>query len=542
MLQVPSGVEVAALLPEIILVAAMCAALLLPVLPPTRRACAESIWPMTWTVLAGLVGALAATVMQIRGMGGLEIPSQQILGNSLAIDHFSQIFKVVLYLFTMLVICMWLTTSRRDVRAVDGPDFISLLLGAVLGMSLMASASNFLMVFLAIEAASFPSYALAGFLKSTRRSSEASLKYVLFGSATSAIMVYGLSMIYGQFGTFDLVPIAQAVGEQGMTAGLLLGLFGFIVGIGFKLSAVPTHFWCPDVFEGAPIAVTTFLSVASKGAAIMLLLRVTMTLGFWSPETDAARNALLGISTFIGLIGLATATWGNLAAYFQDNIKRLLAYSSIAHAGYMIMAAGLATATLHENSIAANSLAYAILFYVIVYSFMNLGAFTIAALIAQQTGRESLEEYAGLGVRHPALALLLGCFLMSLFGMPGTGGFWAKVYLGLQMWEQNMWWLVVGLVVNTVFSLYLYLKPIIIMVWKPAEDRAVPALAMPHWIILGAAVGGVFLTGLLPDQTTGWARENARMTFSAGSPPASAESPSAVRNAEIAAAAGEATP
>ncbi|MFG0331037.1 MAG: NADH-quinone oxidoreductase subunit N [Phycisphaerales bacterium] len=507
---IPNTAELLAILPEIILVVAMCVALIVPVLPPFRATCRSSHGAMLTIAVAGLLGALVAALAMLGGRFGLSVPDAHVMANMLAVDRFALTFKVILYLFTLLVIGLWVSVTRNEVRPPDGPDYVTLILGGVLGMSLMASATNFLMIFLAIESASFPSYALAGFRKSTRRASEASMKYVLFGSASSAFMLYGLSMAYGAYGTLDLSTLALSVADSGMSVGLMLGLFGFLIGVGFKLSAVPVHFWCPDVFEGASFEITTFLSVASKGAAIALLLRVMTTFGFFAPPSS--EGMLIGIGSFVGLIGAVTATWGNLAAYFQTNVKRLLAYSSIAHAGYMIMAAGLLTASLNHR--APQELAYAILFYLIVYAFMNLGAFTIAAVVAaDRDGDESLDAFNGLAMRSPMLAIAFGVLLMSLFGMPLTGGFWGKVRLGFEMWNEQMWWLVLILVINTVFSLYFYLKPIIVMVWKPAPTTSaarVPGIAAA---IVAIAVLGVAATGLFPDPTTRWAESNAVLGY-----------------------------
>ena len=511
MLPFPNGSEISAILPEIILVVAMCVALIVPVLPPFRSACRKSHAPMFWIALVGLVAAALCAAGLMLGSFGLQPAKGQVFGGMFTVDHFALTFKVILFVFTVFVLFLFNTTTRDRIRTVDGPDYITLILGGALGMSMMASASNFLTIFLAIEAASFPSYALAGFYKTSKRGSEASLKYVLFGAVTSSIMLYGLSMLYGTYGSLDLVNISQGMAESGMTAGLWIGIVGFMIGLGFKLSAVPMHFWCPDVFEAAPFEVTTFLSVASKGAAVVLLLRVMMTFGFYSGSENVL--AIQGISTFVGVIGLITATWGNLAAYYQTNIKRLLAFSSIAHAGYMIMAAGLATTTMSGSATNGNTLAYAILFYITVYCFMNFGAFSVAAIVDRETGSESLEDYAGLGVRNPLLAFMLGCFLLALFGMPGTGGFWGKVFLGFAMWDQGAWWFVAALVINTVFSLYIYLKPIIIMVWRPAESRTAVVTNPVRGLLIVIAMFGIFATGLLPDQATSWAKTNASIIY-----------------------------
>lgn len=502
--------EVLTLLPELCLLAAVCVALVAPVLPPLRAPLRASHAPLTALAAAALVAAVASAIAILAGWGGLGVPESAVLHGMLAVDPFALSVKIIICLFTLLVIVLWSSTTRGLVRLTDGPDYVSLVLSGALGMCLMASATNLLMVFLAIEAASFPSYALAGFNKQTRRSSEASLKYVLIGAAASALMLYGLSMLYGYYGTLDLVPIAQRLASDGMSAGLLMGVFGLLIGIGFKLSAVPIHFWCPDVFEGASIEITTFLSVASKAGAIALLVRIMMTLGHFSAGEDASR-VLVGIGSFVGLVGVVTATWGNLAAYFQTNVKRLLAYSSIAHAGYMIMLAGLLTAAMDRAQ--PTAVAYALLFYLIVYAFMNLGAFAVAAVVAKETGSESLDEFAGLGQRNAFLAVAMGCFLLSLFGMPLTGGFWGKVRFGFEMWDEGMWWLVVALIVNTVFSLYFYLKPIIIMVWKQPESSRTLAVAPAMYAVLLIALVGVFATGLAPDRATAWAQRHSTMVF-----------------------------
>src|SRR5688572_24480752 len=257
----------------------------------------------------------------------------------LVTDSVAFFWKVLLLLFVMGVVMMWFATTADTLAEGDGPEFFVLLIGATLGMSLMGSASNLLMLFMAVEMASLPSYVLAGFRKTDRVGAEASLKYVLFGAATSAIMVYGLSMLYGLYGTLQLYGTTGPGGEHvaglaemmsrtpGGTALLVIAIFGLICGIGFKISAVPFHFWCPDVFEGASIDVSAFLSVASKGAALVLILRVFMAMSEANQFAPVPR--LNTIATVVGIIGAVTATVGNTAAFVQNNVKRLLAYSSI---------------------------------------------------------------------------------------------------------------------------------------------------------------------------------------------------------------------
>jgi NADH-quinone oxidoreductase subunit N len=349
----------------------------------------------------------------------------------------------------------------------DGPEYFTLLLAATLGMALMGSASNLLMLFMAVEMASLPSYVLAGFRKTHRIGAEASLKYVLFGAATSAVMAYGLSLLYGLYGTLQLYTtqagpgLAELMVVQGATSPLLVvAVFGLIVGVGFKISAVPFHFWCPDVFEGASIDVTTFLSVASKGAGLVLLLRVAMAVA------EAAGYQPIGVTTWtavvIGVLGSLTCTVGNTAAYFQNNIKRLLAYSSIAHAGYMLCAVSLLVRHGQDLPDPGNAAAQAVLVYLAVYVFMNLGAFTVAALVARQAGTEDLSGYRGLGRRSPLLAGCMTVFLLSLIGLPPLAGFWAKVNVLLVLIQNGGWWwvLVAVIGVNTIVSAFYYFRVI----------------------------------------------------------------------------------
>ncbi len=333
----------------------------------------------------------------------------------------------------------------------------------------MGSASNLLMIFMTVEMASLPSYVLAGFRKTHRLGAEASLKYVLFGASCSAVMAYGLSLLYGLYGTLQLYSAETASGHfaglaeriavaGGLSPLLVVGLLGVVCGLGFKIAAVPFHFWCPDVFEGAGIDVTTFLSVASKGAGLVLLLRFAVALGDAAGfAPTAASNTLAAI---LGVLGAITCTVGNTGAFTQTNLKRLLGYSSIAHAGYMLCAVSLVVR--HDATYAApgNQAAQAVLLYLAVYVFMNLGAFTVAALVARESGDESLDAFKGLGRRAPLLAASLFACLVSLIGLPPFAGFVAKLNL---MWAlaQNggAWWGLVAVIgVNTVLSAFYYFR------------------------------------------------------------------------------------
>ena len=480
---------------ELWLVATIVAVLLTPFF--TRRSNAAC----ALVALAGLALALVSLV----AVGSAAGDTAGRFRPMLVTDSVAFFWKVLLLLFTIGIILMWFSTTADTMHEGDGPEFFTLLLGATLGMSLMSSASNLLMLFMAVEMASLPSYVLAGFRKTNRIGAEASLKYVLFGAATSAVMVYGLSMLYGLYGTLQLYSTGEGASRvaglaemmartPGGTALLVIAVFGLICGIGFKISAVPFHFWCPDVFEGASIDVSAFLSVASKGAALVLILRVFMAMAEASQFAPIPR--LNTIAAVVGVIGAVTATVGNTAAFTQDNIKRLLAYSSIAHAGYMVCAVSLLVVGRHarpgftDPSAAA---AQAILLYLAVYLFMNLGAFTVAGLVARETGGESIGDYSGLGRRSPALALAMGAFMFSLVGLPPLAGFVAKVNVLWALIQDGGWWwaLVAVIGVNTVLSLYYYLRVVKVMFLQ--DDDAPAFAANPLGTALSVACAAVLV-------------------------------------------------
>ena len=455
---IPGWTSLRPFVAELWLIASIVAVLLTPFF--VRR-------PNAACAAVSLVG-LGLAFLTLLWVGPGETGPADRFAPMLVSDGVAFFWKLLLLLVTMGVVLMWFSSTAATMHEGDGPEFFTLLLGATFGMSLMGSASNLLMLFLAVEMASLPSYVLAGFRKTHRVGAEASLKYVLFGAAASAIMVYGLSLLYGLYGTLQLYPspagdgLAHLMATQPTSPALLVvALLGLVVGLGFKISAVPFHFWCPDVFEGASIDVTTFLSVASKGAGLVLLMRVVMAFGDafgyqYSP-------ILAALAAVLGVLGAITCTVGNTAAYLQSNIKRLLAYSSIAHAGYMLCALSLLLLGRHSRpgfSDPSAAAAQAILLYLAVYLFMNLGAFTVAAMVTRQSGTEEIRGFAGLGRRSPVMALCMAAFMFSLIGLPPFAGFVAKVNV-LWVLIQNggwWWWLVAVIGVNTIISLYFYAR------------------------------------------------------------------------------------
>ncbi len=447
---IPAGSELRPFLPELWLIATIIAVLIVPFfVRRTGPACAA----------AALIGTLFALISLLWvGLDPASIGPH--FRGFLIFDSVAFYWKLILLLFLAGIILLSINTSVFAFQSTDGPEFFTLLLCASLGMCLMPATSNLLMIFMAVELASLPSYVLAGFRKTRRLGAEAALKYVLFGAACSSIMAYGLSLLFGLSGSLQFPDVLRAPGLL-----LAIALTCLLVGVGFKISMVPLHFWCPDVFEGAGIDVTAFLSVASKGAGLLLLLRLANTVavdcGF------ALRPPLTTLCLTLAVAGALTATVGNTAAFVQTNIKRLLAYSSIAQAGYMLCAASLLIKTPANSSLAASAL----LLYLFIYALMNLGAFSVAAVVSRHGGGERIENFRGLSRRSPILAGCMFCCLISLIGLPPFAGFWAKMNLLWAFFQLGSWWwlLIIVIAVNTILSAFYYFRILQAMYLEPSD-------------------------------------------------------------------------
>ncbi len=363
------------------------------------------------------------------------------------LDNFSLFFKVVSLAAALLVI--WISLGCREIKEIHHGEYYTILLTSTLGMFFMASASNLLMAYLSLELVSITSYILTGFLPHNRRSSEAALKYLIYGAVASGTMIYGMSWIFGMTGTLDYARISEVLLQgQANRVSLFIALVFILAGFGYKIVFVPFHMWSPDVYQGAPTPITAFLSVGSNAAGTAILIR------FFFPAVSRLAEGgnwlfISGVEWphFLLMVSMVTMTLGNLCALNQQNLKRLLAYSGIAHAGYILM--GLVV--LNNDGLKA------MLFYIVVYLIMNLGAFLVVVMVANETGKEEIGAYRGLAWRGGAIpAVCMAIFLFSLTGLPPLAGFVGKFFLFAAVIKQGFYLLAVVGIINSVISLYYY--------------------------------------------------------------------------------------
>lgn len=392
------------------------------------------------------------------------------------LDTFAHFFRYLALVAVGVTILISLGYAPLGKRYAG--EFYGLFLFMAFALILVAAANNLLMIYLAIESVSLISYLLVGFLKSDPKSKEAALKYLLFGSVCSGIMLYGMSLLYGAAGSLELPAIGNALLNASFKPLAIAAVLFFFVGLGFKISMAPFHMWAPDVYEGAPTPVTAFLTVAPKALGFAILMRVLATT--FGPFKDVWSPVLVVLS-------ILTMTIGNITAVSQSNIKRFLAYSSIAQAGYILM--GLAVFSLLGRD--------AILIYLLAYLLTNLGAFTVVLFVGGETQSDSLDAYAGLSRRSPAAAAMLAVFLLSLAGLPPLAGFIGKYYVFAAAIQGHFITLTIVAAINSVVAAYYYFRVIRLMYLTPATGPAFAApskaLATALWVLfLGVLALGVF--------------------------------------------------
>lgn len=476
MLQIPAnlaaaaGVNFAAIMPEVVLSIVAMVLLLVNVFVKSEQ--------KGYLAILSLVGVALTLAITVSGWGA----PQSGFNGSVLQDNFAIFFKVIFLIVTGMV--LMITDQYLERMKCNHGEIYPLILFATTGMMLMASATDMMTVFLGLELMSITLYVLAGFNRDNLKSNEAGLKYFLLGSFSTGFLLYGMALIYGTTGTTRIDKIAAYVSDNGISLNnpwLLIGMLLIGTGFLFKVAAAPFHMWTPDVYEGAPTPMTAFMSVGPKAAGFAAFIRVFMVA---FPALKADWTELLWT------LAVLTMTVGNITALYQKNIKRMLAYSSIAHAGYILV--GLVAA----NAIGTTG----IMFYLLSYAFMNIGAFAILILVGKDGDeRNNLEDLTGFGFKHPLLGMVMSIFLFSLAGIPPAAGFIGKFYLFSGAIQAGYIWLAIIGVLNSAASVYYYLRVMVFMYMKkPTEEfdwfKVTPTTAF----CLLIAVAGVLIPGVVP--------------------------------------------
>ena len=434
---------------------------------------------------------LLSRLTSLAGIGLLLVlfnqPSAIGFGGLFIVDPYSVFFKIICLLG--LIMTTLLSSQYLEVEGIRYGEYYSLMVFSVVGMMVMVSAADLIVLYLGLELMALSIYCLVGLLKKDPRSIEAALKYFLMGGFSSAILLFGISLLYGMTGSTDLATIARfcttndIASNPALLAGFVLVLSGFC----FKVAAAPFHFWTPDIYQGAPTSITSFMSVAPKAAGFAVLGRFLMT-GF--PDLHGQWDLIIG---GIALLSMAV---GNIIALSQTNIKRMLAYSSIAHAGYALL--GLLAGSSEGTS--------ATMSYLLIYGFMNMGAFGIVILLCSSDNRrESLEDYKGLAKKNPVAALLMLIFMFSLTGIPPTAGFIGKFYLLKAALSAGYTGIVLMAVIFSAISAFFYLRLVRYMYMDDPQDDFVPHYSPGLMTALTVSTMGVILIGLFPGQILQWA-------------------------------------
>jgi NADH-quinone oxidoreductase subunit N len=466
------------LLPEFVLAAVAMVVLVADTFVPRARASL-----LAWISLAGIVATLGALVPA----AGVQTT---IARGMVAIDGFSLFFQTLFLLAAGITILM--SVRYLQVEGARAGTFYFLILCATLGMMFMAAGSDLVTIFIGLETMAVSFYVLAGFLKPSHRSNEAAVKYFLLGTFSLGLLLYGMSILYGLSGTTNLRDIAGILASQERSRWVVLAVILVAAGVGFKIAAVPFHMWAPDVYEGAPTPITAFLSVGSKAASFAMLLRLFVQ---GLPSLNADWRLLFCV------LSVMTMTTGNIAALTQSNVKRMLAYSSIAHAGYLLI--GVVAGTPRGVT--------AMLVYLFIYAFMQLGAFAVVTMLRRQDViGDELKDLSGLFARSPVAALAMLIFMLSLGGIPPTAGFMGKFYLFGAAIDAGYVWLAVIGVLNSAISLYYYVRVVVFM-WIKTETIGSPTVVNPALAVaLTLTLAGTLFFGVYPRALFDFADASAR--------------------------------
>lgn len=474
----PPSVDYVRILPELVLsVFGMLIMVLDPLIDEYKAA-----KTLGAVALMGAVASLAAVYVQAQAPG-------EAFSRMVRVDNFSIFFHAVILIIVLLSILS--SFEYMEEQGIRAAEYYGLILMGAAGMCLMTSAVELVLIFIALEISSISTYILAGFLRRDPRSSEASLKYFLLGSFATAFFLYGVALIFGTTGFTTIAEINTNLHKGYMPPLAYAAMAMIFVGLGFKVAAAPFHVWTPDVYEGAPSPVVGLMSTAPKAATFAVLLRVIF------------EAQLPGTFWLIWFAAVLSMTLGNLGAIKQNNIKRLLAYSSIAHAGYLLVA----FASLPASGIPSA------MFYTAAYAAMNVGAFAIISHIGNRGERyTTIDDYAGLGRRAPFMAAILTVFLLSLIGIPATGGFFAKFYVFSAALQANLVGLTILGVINSAIGAYYYLRVIVVMYMKEPQGEAVPLKPLSAGVsaVLVLSAATTLYLGILPEAVLTYAQNSVR--------------------------------
>src|SRR5499427_390686 len=454
------------ILPELVITTGALVVLIADVLLPR-----ESRAALAWITLA-VIGATLASLAPFTST------HVEVARGLLAVDRFALFFKIVFLIAAAITVLM--STRYLAVEGASPGEYYFLILCATLGMMVMAGGIDLITIFIGLETMAVSFYILAGFIKPSERSNEAAVKYFLLGAFSLGILLYGMSLMYGLSGTTNLRVMATSFDAVGKDPRLVLAVILVVAGVGFKIAAVPFHMWAPDVYEGAPTPITAFLSVGSIAASFAMLIRIFLE---GLPSMNADWRLLFWV------LSIATMTIGNIAAVTQTNVKRMLAYSSIAHAGYVLI--GIVAGTARGIT--------ATLVYLMVYTFMQLGAFAVVVVLRrEEIAGDELKDFGGLHFRNPLAAFAMLLFMLSLGGIPATAGFMGKFWLFSAAIDARYYWLAFIGVLNSAISLYYYIRIVVFMYLKKetigSEPRTSPALA----VALAVAVVATLVLGVYP--------------------------------------------
>src|SRR5436309_8950582 len=453
-------------LPELVLTAGALLLLIVDVMLPRTRQRA-----LGWVALL----AIGATAVSLAPFTSTHVT---VANGLIAVDRFALFFKIVFLLAAAITVLM--SFHYLDVEGAPPGEYYFLILCATLGMMIMAGGIDLITIFIGLETRAVSFYILAGFIKPSQRSNEAAVKYFLLGAFSLGILLYGMSLMYGLSGTTNLRVMATSFETMTTDPRLVLAVILVVAGVGFKIAAVPFHMWAPDVYEGSPTPVTAFLSVGSKAASFAMLLRIFLE---GMPSMNADWRLM-----FEGL-AIVTMTVGNLAALTQTNLKRMLAYSSIAHAGYLLIRV-VAGAPRGVS---------AMLIYLLIYSFMQLGAFGVVILLRRRdVVGDELKDFSGLSFRNPFAAFAMLVFMLSLGGIPPTAGFMGKFWLFSAAVDAGYYGLAVIGVLNSAISLYYYARIVVFMYLKKEAIGSAPAVSPALAVVLGLAVAATLVLGVYP--------------------------------------------